>query len=249
MPQQRRQVAKISTAEELNSGKYFQREGFEPNFLLTPQGRRLSRARIVATVVDTFINDDETYGSLTLDDGNDTIQVKFFNELELMEDFEEGDIIEVVGKVREYQGEIYFNGEILEERNAEKELLHQLRHKKTQEEWQQMRETVKQLKESGKDQDAIENEMAGKLNDDEVDALLQSFGEEFSTQPGQEDVENLEREVLEAVENLDEGDGADYSEILEQVEDATEDQLEETINSLLSDGTCYEPQPGKIKKL
>jgi RPA family protein len=249
MPQQRRQVAKISTTEELNSGKYFQREGFEPNFLLTPEGRRLSRARIVATVVDTFVNEDETYGSLTLDDGKDTIQVKFFNELEEMKEFEEGDILEVVGKVREYQGEIYLNGEILEERETEKEMLHQLRHKKSVEEWQQMRKTVKQLKESGKDQEAIEKEMAGKLNEDEVDALLQSFGEEFSTQPGQEDVENLEREVLEAVENLDEGDGADYSEILEQVEDATEDQLEETINSLLSDGTCYEPQPGKIKKL
>jgi RPA family protein len=249
MPQQRRQVAKISTTEELNSGKYFQREGFEPNFLLTPEGRRLSRARIVATVVDTFVNEDETYGSLTLDDGKDTIQVKFFNELEEMKEFEEGDILEVVGKVREYQGEIYLNGEILEERETEKEMLHQLRHKKSVEEWQQMRKTVKQLKESGKDQEAIEKEMAGKLNEDEVDALLQSFGEEFSTQPGQEDVENLEREVLEAVEDLDEGDGADYSEILEAVEDATEDQLEETINSLLSDGTCYEPQPGKIKKL
>jgi RPA family protein len=249
MPQQRRQVAKISTTEELNSGKYFQREGFEPNFLLTPEGRRLSRARIVATVVDTFVNDDETYGSLTLDDAKDTIQVKFFNELDQMKEFEEGDILEVVGKVREYQGEIYLNGEILEERETEKEMLHQLRQKKSVEEWQQLRSTVKQLKESGKDQEEIEKEMAGKLNEDEVDALLQSFGEEFSTEPGQEDVENLERDVLEAVEDLDEGDGADYSEILEQVEDATEDQLEETINSLLSDGTCYEPQPGKIKKL
>jgi len=74
----------------------------------------------VATVVDTFINEDETYASLTVDDGEDTIQIKFFNELEMMQDFEEGDIIEVVGKIREYQGEIYFNGEILNERPPEK---------------------------------------------------------------------------------------------------------------------------------
>ena len=249
MPQQSRQVAKISTTQELNSGKYFQREGFEPNFLLTPNGRRLSRARLVATVVDTFKNDDETYGSITLDDGNDTIQVKFFNELELMDDFENGDIIEVVGKVREYQGEIYLNGEILTERTPRKEMLQQLRYKKTMEQWQQIHSTVKQLHESGKDQEEIEKEMAGKLNENEVDAVLQSFGEEFNTAATEETKENLEKEVLEAVENLDEGDGADYSEILEEVEDANEDELEDTINSLLSDGTCYEPSPGKIKKL
>lgn len=249
MPQQRRQVAKISTTKELNSGKYFQREGFEPNFLLTPRGRRLSRARLVATVVDMFQNEDQTYGSITLDDGEDTIQVKFFNELEKMDEFEKGDIIEVVGKVREYQGEIYLNGEILEAVEPEKEMLHTLRYKKTLEEWNQIYSTVKQLKESGKDQDEIENEMAGKLNENEVDAVLQSFGEQFDTSQTEETVENLERDVLEAVEDLDEGEGADYSEILEQVEDATEDELEETINSLLSDGTCYEPKPGKIKKL
>jgi RPA family protein len=249
MPQQRRQVAKLTTTQELNSGKYFQQEGFEPNYLLTPQGRRLSRARLVATVVDTFTNEDETYGSITVDDGHDTIQVKFFNELDKMEEFENGDILEVVGKVREYQGEIYLNGEILENQDVQKEILHQLRYKKEMEEWQQIRSTIKQLKESGKSQEDIEKEMSGKLTEEEVDSVLQSFGEDFGTTQTAGDAENLERDVLEAVEDLDDGDGADYSDILDSVEDATEDQLEETINSLLSDGTCYEPQPGKIKKL
>ncbi|MFB6100028.1 MAG: OB-fold nucleic acid binding domain-containing protein [Candidatus Nanohalobium sp.] len=248
MAQQKRQVAKLTDTQELNTGKYFQREGFEPNFLLTPEGKRLSRARLVATVVDRFINDDETYGSLTLDDGKDTTQIKFFNELELMEGFETGDIIEVVGKVREYQGQIYLDGEILRHREPEAELLHKLRQKKTQEEWNQIHETVKQLKESGKDQEEIEKEMAGKLNENEVDALLQSFGESFDQAETEEDRENLERKVLEAVEDLDEGEGADYADIVEDI-DEPEDQLEDTINNLLSDGTCYEPQPGKIKKL
>jgi RPA family protein len=248
MAQQKRQVAKLTNTNELNTGKYFQREGFEPNFLLTPEGKRLSRARLVATVVDRFINDDETYGSLTLDDGKDTIQIKFFNELELMDGFEIGDIIEVVGKVREYQGQIYLDGEILTHTSPEAELLHQLRQKKEQEEWNQIHETVKQLKESGKDQEDIEKEMAGKLTENEVDALLQSFGESFEQANTEEDRENLERKVLEAVEDLDEGEGADYADIVDDI-DEPEDQLEDTINSLLSDGTCYEPQPGKIKKL
>jgi RPA family protein len=249
MPQQSRQVAKLTTAQELNTGRYFEQEGFDPNYLLTPDGRRLSRARLVATVVESFQNEDETYGSLTLDDGTDTIQVKFFNELDLMEDFEEGDIVEVVGKVREYQGEIYLNGEILEEQPVKKELVHELKYAKNMEEWSQIHETVKQLKEAGKSREDIEKEMSGKLSEEEVDSVLQSFGEQFESSGGEEDKENMEREVLEAVEDLDTGDGADYSDIIDAVEDASEDQLEDTINSLLSDGTCYEPQPGKIKKL
>ena len=249
MPQQKRQTAKLATAKELNSGKYFQKEGFTPNYLLTPTGRRFSRSRVVATVVDTFVNDDETYGAITLDDGTDTIQIKFFNELDQLKEFEVGDIVEAVGKVREYQGQIYMNAEILVNRGIKEELLHELQHKKTLEEWSQIRDTVKQLKESGKDQKEIEKEMAGKLDEDEVDSLLQSFGEQFdNTDP--EERENLERDVIDAVENLDDedGDGADYADIADEV-DAPEDELEDTINSLLSEGTFYEPQPGKIKKL
>lgn len=248
MPQQKRQTAKLATTQELNSGKYFQKEGFTPNYLLTPEGRRFSRARVVATIVDTFVNDDETYGSITIDDGTDTIQIKFFNELDQLKDYETGDIIEAVGKVREYQGEIYMNAEILVKRGMKEELLHELNHRKTLEEWNQIRETVQQLKESGKDQKEIEKEMAGKLDEDEVDSLLQSFGEKFdNTDP--EERENLERDVIDAVEKLeDDGDGASYEDIADEV-DAPEDELENTINSLLSEGTFYEPEPGKIKKL
>jgi len=90
--------------------------------------------------------------------------------------------------------------------------------------------------------------MAGKLDEDEVDSLLQSFGEQFdNTDP--EERENLERDVIDAVEKLEDGgDGASYEDIADEV-DAPEDELEDTINSLLSEGTFYEPEPGKIKKL
>ena len=248
MPQQERQTAKLLSLEQLNSGKYFQREGFEPNFLLLPSGKRISRGRVVATVVDRYQNDDGTYGALTLDDGTDTAQAKFFSELGLMEGHEVGDEVEIIGKVREYQGEIYIGAELVNNVEPEKELLHSLRLAKTREQWDKIRETVEQLKESGKNREEIEKEMAGTLNENEVDALLQSFNEKFDEEKTEEDMENLEKDVLEAVKELDDGDGADYSDIIEEVE-GSEEQLEDTINSLLSEGTCYEPQPGRIKKL
>nr|EGQ39792.1 MAG: OB-fold nucleic acid binding domain family protein [Candidatus Nanosalinarum sp. J07AB56] len=245
-PQQERQTAKLVTAEEIHSGRYFEKEGFTPNYLLTPEGRRISRARTVGTVVDTFTNDDETYGSLTVDDGTDTVQLKFFSDLGPMDGFSDGDVVEAVGKVREYQGQVYLNAEVLVHRDPEDEMSHLLKHRRQLIEFQGFRDTVEQMHESGKSRGDIENEMAGRLGDDEVDAVLQSLNEDFGD--GSEERENLEREVISAVEDLDDGEGADYSDIMEEV-DGTEDELESAVNTLLSEGTFYEPQPGKIKKL
>ena len=54
--------------------------------------------------------------------------------------------------------------------------------------------------------------------------------------------------ILEAVEKLDEGDGAAIDDVLDSV-DGPEKASEEVINELLSEGTCYEPRAGKIKVL
>lgn len=246
-PQQKRQTAKLISGEEAHSGKYFEKEGFTPNYLLTTSGRRISRARITGTVTEEFTNDDETYGSLTIDDGTDTIQLKFFSDLGLMQSHSEGETVEAIGKVREYQGEIYLNAEKLSEVPAKKQVLHILRLEKMHLEFKQKKQTVVQMKESGKDQEEIEKEMKGSLEEEEVDAILQSLNEEFSGE-SDEERENLEKKIIEAVEDLDNGDGADYGDISERV-DANEDELESSVNSLLSEGTFYEPQPGKIKKL
>ncbi len=57
-----------------------------------------------------------------------------------------------------------------------------------------------------------------------------------------------EKKVLELVKELDDGEGCDYSEVIDQM-DVEDDKIESVINDLLSDGTCYEPRPGKIKVL
>jgi len=65
-------------------------------------------------VVRKFINEDESYGFLILDDGTETIRVKVWREdVELIEQFEEGDIVDVFGRVREFGEEIYIVPEII----------------------------------------------------------------------------------------------------------------------------------------
>jgi len=105
-------VAKKLDINTLYTGKYIVQEGFNPNYIEV-NGERVSRARVLATVIDKFISEDGNYGTITLDDGTDTIRVKAFQDLRIIEDVEKGDIVEVIGKIREYNEERYLQPEII----------------------------------------------------------------------------------------------------------------------------------------
>ncbi len=80
--------------------------------LVTPFNEEVARVRVLATVVSRFKSDDGKYGNLTLDDATDTITSRAFDDgVRLIEGAEEGDIVDVVGRVREYEGERYINAE------------------------------------------------------------------------------------------------------------------------------------------
>ncbi len=249
--------------EDVVNGDYNEREGFEPDFIITPRGMRVSRASIAGNVVDSFINDDETYGALTIDDGTETVRVKFFQELEDMEDVEKGEIVEVVGKIRKYDGELYVNPELVKKRAFKGLLLHSLEAEELRKKWQERVKTAEELESAGKAEEDIKQEiLGGFIEEADVEAILEYISaenqfetasetekgsEERSSNEGSEGVDP-EKKVLETVEDLDEGEGVDYSDLIGAV-DMSEEEVESVINDLLSDGTCYEPRPGKIKKL
>ncbi len=80
------------------------------NYLLTPFNEKISRCRIMATVVSRHVGEEQRFAFLTLDDATDTISARAFGEeVELVKDFKPGDIVDVIGKIREYQGEKYVN--------------------------------------------------------------------------------------------------------------------------------------------
>lgn len=273
----KRQTARKVRIKDLNRGKYIKEEGFNPNYLLTPYGYKISRARIVATVVDKFKSEDESFGSLTVDDGSDTIRGKYFQDLSEIERVEIGDLVELIGKVREYNGELYLNPELVKRRDVNWELLHGLEYLRVRERWQKYLEKTEELLENEGEEAAKEWLKAENLTEFEIEGLMlvakegkdmfkearqerreQSGGqgqeEWWSQESGQDKSEegeqggDEEKAVLETIEALDEGEGADYSDISDEV-DVGEEQLESIINNLLSDGTCYEPRPGRIKKL
>ena len=58
----------------------------------------------------------------------------------------------------------------------------------------------------------------------------------------------IKSKILNLIDNIDKGQGADYQEILKKSK-FSENEVDFAIQELLESGVCYEPKPGLIKKL
>lgn len=74
---------------------------------------QINRVRVMGTVVSKFISDDKNYGFFVLDDGTETIRVRAFDNINLIEKVKVGDVADVVGRIRKYEDEIYVLPEIV----------------------------------------------------------------------------------------------------------------------------------------
>ncbi|MEN6379068.1 MAG: OB-fold nucleic acid binding domain-containing protein, partial [Methanofastidiosum sp.] len=81
--------------------------------LSTPFGES-KEARIIGTIIDSYRNNENTYGSFTIDDGTATTRLKAWSDkIELLDKFKRGEIVDIIGRVGEYQDEIYITPEII----------------------------------------------------------------------------------------------------------------------------------------
>lgn len=203
-----RMPAKKIHISELLTGKWTKMEGMQPSYVETNRGERVSRARILGTVVQKFISEDGKFGSITLDDMSETIRAKAFKSMKPIEAINIGDIVDLIGKVREFDDEIYVIPETVRKiTNPNLELLRR------------------------------------------AELLLRKSASPTPTKPEEkisEEKEDIKAAVLKAIESKK--DGAVFEDIVKAV-NASEDKIEETIDELLSEGICYEPSPGKIKKI
>jgi len=81
--------------------------------------KRVSRINIIANIIDKFVQEGEKkYASLTLDDASGQIRVKFFGEdVEKVNEFNQGDTVLVIGLVRQWNNELYLTPEILKKKD------------------------------------------------------------------------------------------------------------------------------------
>ncbi len=238
----KRLTAVKTSIDAIGKGKFVAQEGFNPSYVLSPSGQRLSRVRILATAVDKFVSENGKFAALTLDDGTDTIRTKVFNALSMLESIGKGDIVEVIARIKEYQEEIYLLPEVVtkvDDPNAE--LLRQLELQEQERELQRKKQLVLEYRNQAADASELARLMKERfgIEQEELEALLQ----QDPAQP-----KEAKAEILKLIETLDAGEGCNYDELV-QAAGIPEDVLDVAINQLLEEGSCFEPRPGKIKKL
>jgi len=199
-----RQTAKKVMISSLTGGTWERHEGMNPSFVVTEYGDKVSRVRVLATVVGKFVAEDNNFASITLDDSTDTIRAKTFKTTEPIGDFAVGDIVDLIGKAKEYNGEIYIIPEIVTKvEDPNMELLRKL----------------------------------------EIRKGVQQFGGAVQSN---DEKEELRGKVLKEIEK--EKDGVSFDSLLKNLKEP-EPAVEKVVNDLLAEGVCYEPSPGKIKKI
>ncbi len=245
----KRLTAKKANAAEIVKGRYVKRPGFESNYVLTNFGRKISRVRLLGTVVDKFVSEDGNYATITLDDSSETIRCKAFVNTKIFDSVSTGDLTDVVGKIREYNGEIYIAPEtiaVVTDKNFET-----LRLLELAKIWKEQKEKIQKLAELKKQTlDVNELKAIAKpfMSGDDVESIIEA--EELIGQIKEPADEKKEAKdvILKLIEDLDKGGGASYAEVLEK-SGLDESTVDTAVQELLESGVCFEPKPGKIKRI
>lgn len=104
----KRKVAIKIPLNELLKGTYIKRPGWEPSGVLTKYGE-VTRVNIAGLIVSLSKSDNST--SMILDDGSANITIRVFEQLTFNPKL--GDIVRIIGRVRENSNEIFVVPEII----------------------------------------------------------------------------------------------------------------------------------------
>ncbi len=105
---QKRQIAykvKISGVQ----GAVFSKDDASAGYIKI-NGANISRINLIATIVDKFV---QGYASAVIDDSSGRISLKSFENINVFDKVELGDVVLVVGKIREYNKDKYILPEIV----------------------------------------------------------------------------------------------------------------------------------------
>ena len=98
--------------KDILSSEFVAKEG-EPSYILI-NGKQVSRVRVMGTIVNKFTNDEKKSGGIVVDDGTDVITARGWeNEFHLIDKSVIGQLVDVIGKVRKYNDDVYLTPEVV----------------------------------------------------------------------------------------------------------------------------------------
>ncbi|CAF30626.1 conserved hypothetical archaeal protein [Methanococcus maripaludis S2] len=201
-------------AYKIHPQEFAENEIFEKSLIL--DGKRIHRVRLLGNVSNV---DKSNIVSFELDG----ISVKDFENKSL--DVEENDLLDVVGRIGEYNGERYVALEVYSKKNENKDKWIELRNLE-----------IEKTRNYIKDEETItynREEMSGELSI-ESEALEDLYGDL-----------DVKDKILDIIR---ENDGITYEDLIDNsgLEDV---ELDNVLSELKEDGEIYEPNPGSYRIL
>lgn len=204
---------------DLISGKYSKGlEQFDSGYVEV-KGRKISRVNLIGGIIDKTPGNN--YTALSLDDGSGVINLKAWNEsVNIFLNVNIGDLVLVIGKVKEYNNYIHVNPEII------KVLDNPL--------WFKVRK-LELIKMFGEPQ-RIEN-LIGEKNIIEEDRMkiIEEKVEETNTR----------EKILSLIESLDTGEGANFDDVIKSSK--LGEEARSIISDLVKEGEIFELNIGKLR--
>jgi len=182
---QKRQVAYKASVKDLVEGDYVKQEGWQPNYILTKEGRRISRVNLMAAVVSIQDNAQDQK-TMLIDDGTGSISVRSFEDTKIMDGLEVGDLIMMVGRPREFGELKYIVPEIIKKIENTK--------------WVDVRQ---------KELETIGLSYGKEPTASSIDAV-----KEEPTIQIKSDSKSPKQKVYQLIKSLDKGDGVDIDEVI-----------------------------------
>ncbi|MBU5688185.1 MAG: hypothetical protein KQA41_00085 [Candidatus Aenigmarchaeota archaeon] len=244
METKRLTAIKANIADVVNS-HFIRKEGLEPSYVLTDIGIKIAKVKLVGTVVDKFVSEEGNYSTITINDDTGSIRVKVFKEdISILDDIEVGDLVIVVGKVKQYADENYIIPNFVRKvQDPNLFLLHKLEVLKNFKEQKRIFDIVFNQKDKFADLEELKNFMIKEYMADQE--ILTNIMEVLSL--GDKKIEkDYKPLIIEKIKDLDKGKGVELAKLTEEL-DIPIEALSDAINELLEEGICYEPFPGLIK--
>ena len=213
------------------NSEYEKREGFNPS-VIKYNNLEISRVNIIASVVGKYLTDDQNYCAITLDDGSETIRIKNFGaEVNIIKNIDIGDIVRVIGKVKEYNDEKYIVGELVKKINPNWLIVNEL-----------------QLISPSENNDSKISEISNENNSTKIEENNEKE-EIISISSSEENSSiNIKQEILNYIKNNDSGSGVMMDIVTSTIKEENE-KIKDALFELLKVGEIYEPKKGILKIL
>ena len=216
-----RSTAYILWLSALNNKEFIKQQAeFTPNYLLL-ESRKISRINTIATITQKNQKEDSSFASITLDDGSAQIRAKAWHEdTKILEDIKLGDVALVIGKLKEYNDELYIAPEIVNKQHPNLLYLRQLNLLQEQGSPQQVQQDLA-------DFDPLD---ASQVKEEKVSSFTES----------------KRQKLMNAISHLDTELGASLTEVI-QASGLEEQEAQAILKELLQEGEIFKISQDRIK--